>query len=197
MDELLAVLRDTRSHLARPDNDFSWSSWQDQAAALREMDELIATASVGPVPKKVLDVLYLPTGPIQEVSLSSGWGDEFLELAQRYDNAVGAGMPSRQSLEVVLCVFAIATTFVAWLFGAIASICWTLAAFGLICSGVAIFLRGRRGASRSFPLGLFIAVLILVAFALPIWNSHYGEPPPVGGHPDKHAHQIWQLGHVH
>jgi len=29
--------------------------------------------------------LFAPTGPIQEVSLSSGWGQEFLELAERFD----------------------------------------------------------------------------------------------------------------
>jgi hypothetical protein len=42
-----------------------------------------------------LDVLFLPTGPIQEVSLSSGWGDEFLQLAERYDAAVAVAAPSK------------------------------------------------------------------------------------------------------
>ena len=35
-----------------------------------------------------IGVLFLPTGPLQEVSLSSGWGDEFCALADRYDAAV-------------------------------------------------------------------------------------------------------------
>jgi hypothetical protein len=35
-----------------------------------------------------LRVLFLPTGPIQEVSVSSGWGDAFLELANRFDAAM-------------------------------------------------------------------------------------------------------------
>ena len=30
-------------------------------------------------------MLFLPTGPIQEVSLSSGWGDAFVALADRFD----------------------------------------------------------------------------------------------------------------
>jgi hypothetical protein len=33
-------------------------------------------------------VLFLPTGPVQEVSLSGGWGDEFVALADRFDTAV-------------------------------------------------------------------------------------------------------------
>jgi hypothetical protein len=32
-------------------------------------------------------ILFLPTGPMQEVSLSSGWGDEFVALADRFDRA--------------------------------------------------------------------------------------------------------------
>jgi len=32
-------------------------------------------------------VLFAPTGPIQEVSLSSGWGDAFLKIAEQFDRA--------------------------------------------------------------------------------------------------------------
>jgi hypothetical protein len=34
-----------------------------------------------------LKVLFAPTGSIQEVSVSSGWGEEFLGLAARFDKA--------------------------------------------------------------------------------------------------------------
>ena len=83
---LIAVMRDARDLLARPDNDFAWSSWEDREAALAEVDEHIATLERGSVPD--LSVLFLPTGPIQEVSLSSGWGSEFLSLAERFDREI-------------------------------------------------------------------------------------------------------------
>jgi hypothetical protein len=35
-----------------------------------------------------LSVLFAPTGPVQEVSVSSGWGDEFLILANEFDAAL-------------------------------------------------------------------------------------------------------------
>ncbi|MFF5235251.1 hypothetical protein [Dactylosporangium sp. NPDC000521] len=35
-----------------------------------------------------LSILFAPTGPIQEVAISSGWGDAFLEPADRFDAAV-------------------------------------------------------------------------------------------------------------
>ena len=86
--ELLDVLAATRDLLARPENDFDWSSWRDQGAALQEMEEIIANVRIQRVDKGTLDVLFAPTGPIQEVSLSSGWGREFLEIAERYDHAI-------------------------------------------------------------------------------------------------------------
>ena len=87
--QLVDLLSVTRSLLARPENDFVWSSWEDAETALRELDALIARFESGPIPeRRELDVLFAPTGPIQEVSLSSGWGDRFLTLANLFDAAI-------------------------------------------------------------------------------------------------------------
>ena len=83
---LIDVMRDARKLLALPGNDFAWSSWEDREAALAEVDAHIATLERGAVPD--LSVLFLPTGPIQEVSLSSGWSAEFLSLADRFDHEI-------------------------------------------------------------------------------------------------------------
>jgi hypothetical protein len=86
-DELAEVLRAAKTLLARPGNDYSWSSWQDADAATRELDGLIQAVESGTLPARPdIAVLFLPTGPIQEVSLSSGWGDEFLTLATKFDD---------------------------------------------------------------------------------------------------------------
>jgi hypothetical protein len=85
--QVLAVVGEVRAKLALPDNDYSWSSFGDAEAALSEIDELVAEVQArGKVPF-MLRVLFAPTGPIQEVSLSSGWGDEFIALADRFDAA--------------------------------------------------------------------------------------------------------------
>ena len=98
--KLIVVLREAQGYLARPENDFAWSSWGDAAAALREVDGLIARIEAGDMPERSsIEVLFLPTGPIQEVSVSSGWGQEFLRVASRFDVAIetayGTGVLAR------------------------------------------------------------------------------------------------------
>jgi hypothetical protein len=85
------VLEDARTLLALPDNEFLWSSWGTVTEALKEIDSLLRELEQGVLPKKdVLEILFAPTGPIQEVSMSSGWEEEFLALAARFDAAVDA-----------------------------------------------------------------------------------------------------------
>jgi hypothetical protein len=94
--EMIEVLAAARELLSRPGNDFDWSSWQDADAAVRELDAHIAAlraaeAGGGPLPSRVtLGVLFAPTGPMQEVSLNSGWSSEFNALADRFDRAEAA-----------------------------------------------------------------------------------------------------------
>jgi hypothetical protein len=86
--ELSDVLREARALLALPGNCFDWSSWADADAALHEIDAVIATLDANRLPsRRVVRVLFAPTGPIQEVSISSGWADEFLALSDRFDRA--------------------------------------------------------------------------------------------------------------
>jgi hypothetical protein len=86
---LLKVLHDTRVFVARPTNNFDWSCWKDADAALQEIDALIeSVANRAEVDTLPLRVLFAPTGPLQEVSVHSGWGDAFLALAERFDAAL-------------------------------------------------------------------------------------------------------------
>ncbi|MET7426496.1 hypothetical protein [Dactylosporangium sp. NPDC005555] len=52
-----------------------------------ELDEAVAVVRAGGTPVGPA-ILFAPTGPIQEVAISSGWGDAFLELADRFDAAM-------------------------------------------------------------------------------------------------------------
>ena len=81
--KLIDILKEARALVARDDNDFLWSSWTGQEHAIAEINSIIAELENGSV--REIEVLFAPTGPIQEVSLRSGWGNQFLELAERFD----------------------------------------------------------------------------------------------------------------
>ena len=87
--ELVDVLREARALLARPGNDFDWSTWRDADDAFGEVDGLVRAIEAGDLPPRLaVSILFAPTGPIQETAISSGWGDEFLAVAARCDAAV-------------------------------------------------------------------------------------------------------------
>jgi hypothetical protein len=91
IEKLIGVFEEARRLLASPENDFAWSSWEDQAEALANIDRLLTELRAGRLPERpAMQVFFTPTGPIQEVSLSSGWGQQFVELADRFDAALDA-----------------------------------------------------------------------------------------------------------
>ena len=91
LGKLISVFEETRELVAAPGNDFSWSSWVGRDDAVEEIDDILSVLRAGAVPKGLsMEVLFAPTGPMQEVSLSSGWGGEFLTLAERFDEAMAA-----------------------------------------------------------------------------------------------------------
>ncbi len=91
MNQLIAVLEEAMARVADPDNDFSWSSWLDRADAIQELEGILVALRSGVSPRHLsIAFLFAPTGPMQEVSLSSGWGEAFLTLADRLDTALAA-----------------------------------------------------------------------------------------------------------
>lgn len=76
-------MQEVRAFLVLEQNDFSWTSWKDQHQAISEINSIIIELEKGSLPE--MRVLFAPTGPIQEVSLSSGWGDKFIDFAKRFD----------------------------------------------------------------------------------------------------------------
>jgi len=90
-EQLLKVLRLTKEILELPENDFVWSGWDDAQTGIREVDGFIsAIENEQTFDEFKLSILFAPTGPIQEVSVSSGWGDAFLGLAADFDAALAA-----------------------------------------------------------------------------------------------------------
>ena len=83
LQKLINILKQARTLFDLERNDFSRSSWKDQNHAISESDSIIVALETGSLPD--FRGLFAPTGPIQEVSLSSGWAQEFLDLAEQFD----------------------------------------------------------------------------------------------------------------
>jgi len=89
--ELAAVLRRIAELLSRPDVDTAWSGYEPDELR-SEIDSFLEKAGAGlPLDEAGRDrlrLLFAPTGALQETSLSSGWGQEFVALATRFDDAI-------------------------------------------------------------------------------------------------------------
>jgi hypothetical protein len=83
-EQVQSLLAELRGLLASSDNDFAWSRWASASDALKDFDAVVASGGTR-------ELLYLlaPTGSLQEVSMSSGWGDEFVRIANDIESMLG------------------------------------------------------------------------------------------------------------
>jgi hypothetical protein len=87
--DLIAIVTEAKRMVARPGNDFLWSSWDDAGEAPAEIERFIQAIAAGEgVDFAALSTIFAPTGPLQEVAISSGWGEAFNHLAARFDVAL-------------------------------------------------------------------------------------------------------------
>jgi len=86
MESLIHVLESAIELVSLPVNDFCWSYWESGEEARREMLALIDVIKNGALPNKLkVSRLFAVTGPLQEVSMSSGWAEAYLKIADKYD----------------------------------------------------------------------------------------------------------------
>jgi hypothetical protein len=88
---VVEVLQEVKALLAQTSvDDFAWSAWEDSTAAISEIDRLLEQLPVDPAAGESLALLFAPTGALQEVGLSGGWRQEYLDLAACLDAAITA-----------------------------------------------------------------------------------------------------------
>lgn len=83
---LIQLLLEVRSLLDKPNTDVTWSRFKDVDEALEYLDLCIERLRLEN--EFVLDdlkLLFAPTGSLQEISIHSGWGNEFIEISSRFD----------------------------------------------------------------------------------------------------------------
>ncbi len=89
---LIAVLTDARTLAAPHDADVG-----------RELDGHLRELVMGPLHPSACAILFAPTGPLQELALDTGWGDGFLDLADRFDAAAATAAVTRARITCANC----------------------------------------------------------------------------------------------
>lgn len=85
-DSLRAVVADLLVELRSRPQDTGWSSFDDENSLISEVERLASLVEEDePSAPESLWLLFAPTGALQETALSSGWHDEYMALAQRFD----------------------------------------------------------------------------------------------------------------
>jgi hypothetical protein len=79
VDRLIAICGASPQHV-------DWAGCRDQAELLEDLRDHARRLRTGDAARlRELRVLFLPTGPLQDIAIDSGWHDEYLVLARRAD----------------------------------------------------------------------------------------------------------------
>ena len=97
MDRGLAeILEDLLRLVEAHDQNLDWAAtWDTTEEMIAELRDHLSRVRLGDFSQLGrLTYLFLPTGALQEVSISSGWAEEYLALAARFDRVSGRGPDS-------------------------------------------------------------------------------------------------------
>lgn len=83
---IIEILKEVRDIIDSPDTDVAWSRYNTVEEVVEDLELHIKKMTINEESAiENLKVLFAPTGSLQEISISSGWGCKFLEIASRFD----------------------------------------------------------------------------------------------------------------
>jgi len=86
---IIEILESVKKLILEPRTDISWSTFDSKDELIFEIDTHIQQLKLEDFSKvKDLILLFAPTSDFQEISLSSGWSNHYLNLSERFDIAI-------------------------------------------------------------------------------------------------------------
>jgi len=86
---MIEILETVKELILEPITDISWSIFDSKDDLIIEIDAHIQKLKLRDFSKvKELILLFAPTSDFQEISLSSGWGNRYLKISERFDVAI-------------------------------------------------------------------------------------------------------------
>ena len=86
---IIKILESVKKLILEPRTDISWSLFDSKDELIIEIDAHIQKLKLRDFSKiKDLILLFAPTSDFQEISLSSGWSNHYLNISERFDIAI-------------------------------------------------------------------------------------------------------------
>ena len=86
---LINLLGEIKELIRTQDTNMVWSSIDTKEELLRELDTYIQSFQNNDFSSiEQLVVLFHPTGDLQEIAISGGWGEEYLSISKKFDELI-------------------------------------------------------------------------------------------------------------
>jgi hypothetical protein len=84
--ELLAIVNEVIAICNASPQYVDWAGYRDQGELLEDLQDHARRLGTGDTSRlRELHVLFLPSGPLQDIAIDSGWHDKYMTLASRFD----------------------------------------------------------------------------------------------------------------
>lgn len=85
-ESIISILLEVRNIVNSPKTDIVWSRYNSVDELIKDIDDyIISLEQKRDTVFYDLEILFAPTGSLQEISIDSGWGSKFIELSQKID----------------------------------------------------------------------------------------------------------------
>jgi len=86
---IIEILETIKKLILEPRTDISWSTFDNKDDLIIEIDAHIQKLKLKDFSKvRDLILLFAPTSDFQEISLSSGWSKDYLNISEKFDFAI-------------------------------------------------------------------------------------------------------------
>jgi hypothetical protein len=66
-----------------------YTFWENPQEAIDEINDCVQKLQAGDTEiLKTINMLFLVTGPFQEMSMQNGWSDEYLKMGEQFDKSM-------------------------------------------------------------------------------------------------------------
>jgi hypothetical protein len=85
IEELIEIIKILKTKIT-DDSDMVWTGYETSKQLRDELEVYINELEAGNTSSmENIKILFAPTGPLQEHSIAHGWGNEFLDLSEKFD----------------------------------------------------------------------------------------------------------------